>query len=181
MTPELFKPIPGFEAFYVISSYGRVFSLNYRRTGQMKELAQSSLFDKRRASESRYRRAKLWHITPKSPTAIHRLVALAFIPNPLGLREVNHIDGDKANNHVENLEWVDCSRNQKHAAEMGLHVYPKGSAHHEAILTEDQVRSIKARLLAPYRGLQKDLAAQYGVSKYCIHDIRRGKSWRHIS
>lgn len=53
--------------------------------------------------------------------AVHRLVSLGFIPNPLGLKEVNHIDGDKANNRSENLEWCTRSQNMKHAYRIGLH------------------------------------------------------------
>jgi hypothetical protein len=53
--------------------------------------------------------------------SVHRLVAVAFIPNPEHLREVNHIDGNKANNNVENLEWVTRSQNMKHAYANGLH------------------------------------------------------------
>ena len=51
----------------------------------------------------------------------HRLVALTFLPNPLDLREVNHIDGNKKNNHIENLEWVSTKENVNHAFKIGLH------------------------------------------------------------
>ena len=54
-------------------------------------------------------------------TTVHRLVAEAFIPNPLGLEEVNHIDSVRDNNNVNNLEWVSHSSNMKHACEVGKH------------------------------------------------------------
>lgn len=56
-----------------------------------------------------------------SSLSIHRLVALAFIPNPKGFGEINHIDGDKLNNDASNLEWCSRSHNMKHAYAAGLH------------------------------------------------------------
>jgi len=182
MSDPIVRPVPGFEPFYAVSEDGRVFSLNYRRTGKMVELAQASLHDLRRTSETFYRRVKAYHINPKTPTPVHRLVALAWVPNPFGLPQVNHIDGDKGNNHASNLEWVDNSRNQKHAHKHGLHAYPKGEDHHMAILTEDQVREIRAELQADgSRGQGLALAHRYGVSASCISDIRRGRAWGHVA
>lgn len=51
---------------------------------------------------------------------VHRVVATAFVPNPLGLREVNHINGDKTDNRAENLEWVTSKANHTHAVSIGL-------------------------------------------------------------
>lgn len=179
---EEIRPVPGFESMYLVSSHGRVFSLNYRMTGKVHELAQSSLYDKRRSSESMYRRAKMFAIHPKTPTAIHRIVALAFVPNPNGYREVNHIDGNKANNHAENLEWVSASGNQRHAFSNGLHIPKMGEDHGMAILTEDQVVEIKERVeKSPYHGQLADLGREYGVSIHCIFDIKHGRSWRHVA
>lgn len=57
-------------------------------------------------------------------TSIHQLVAEAFIPNPNGLTEINHIDTNKQNNHVSNLEWTDHSGNMKHAYAHGINREP---------------------------------------------------------
>jgi hypothetical protein len=66
------------------------------------------------------------YVQVRKARAIHRLVALAFIPNPERKPDVNHIDGNKANYSIENLEWVNDSENQKHAFRIGLKKALKG-------------------------------------------------------
>lgn len=61
---------------------------------------------------------------------VHRIVALAFIPNPLNKEQVNHIDGNKINNNVSNLEWVTNAENHKHKCENGLNIVCKGKEHY---------------------------------------------------
>lgn len=178
---EEIRPVPGYESMYLVTSFGRVFSLNYRNTGKTHELAQSSLHDKRRTG-SMYRRAKMSAINKNTPTATHRIVALAFLPNPNGHHEVNHIDGNKANNHASNLEWVSASENQRHAFAEGLHIPKMGEEHGMAILTEEQVLEIRAELeRTTYRGQLVDLGRKYGVSLHCIFDIKHNRSWRHVA
>lgn len=67
-----------------------------------------------------YARVELWQNGSGKKYLVHRLLAEAFIPNPEGKPQVNHIDGDKANNALENLEWVTQSENQLHAYRAGL-------------------------------------------------------------
>jgi hypothetical protein len=180
---EIIRPVPGYEAHYSASTHGRVFSNNYRRTGKMKELAISFLNDKRRSSTTRYVRAKMYFINKNVPTAVHRVIALTFVENPMNLKQVNHKDGDKSNNHASNLEWCTNSQNQSHAFVAGLHTYNKGEDHHNVILTEAQAQEIKNIFKNGnfYKGQLDYLARIYQVSKHCIFDIKRGKSWKHLS
>lgn len=67
-----------------------------------------------------YPTVSLWKNNKGSSKTIHRLVALTYLPNPSNLPEVNHIDGNKLNNRVDNLEWVTSSGNTQHAYDTGL-------------------------------------------------------------
>ena len=97
---EIWKDIEGYEGFYQVSNYGRVKSLNYNRTGKAKELKQSINLG--------YKYVILYKDNKRKKFLVHRLVAQAFVPNPNEYLEVNHIDENKANNCVWNLEW--CTR-----------------------------------------------------------------------
>jgi hypothetical protein len=166
------RPIPGFEGQYAASADGRVFSMNYRgMAGRVRELAQA------RHPEG-YMRVKAAGIRKGSPTPVHRLVALAFHPNPGGLPQVNHINGNKSDNRAENLEWVTNARNQQHAHEIGIKVAKQGVEHHAAVINEAIAAEVKRALR---RGdTTREIVGALGVSKYIVHDIRRQKTWRHV-
>ena len=108
---------------------------------------------------------------------IHRLVAVAFIPNPDDKPYVNHIDGDKLNNHLDNLEWVTPSENMIHACRVlqkGL-----GSSNGNSELTEKQVVKICELLQGGYRNNQ--IAEYVQVYDYHVAQIRKQLTWKHIS
>lgn len=79
---------------------------------------------------SRYETVMLSEKGKYKPVLVHRLIAIAFIPNPENKPQVNHIDGNKLNNHIDNLEWCTNSENQKHAYKSGLQKTKKGSDSH---------------------------------------------------
>ena len=105
---ELWKSTEGYEGLYEISNLGNVRSI--RRNKVMKP--GSHRFG--------YRYVILCKEGSNKSVLVHRLVANAFIPRIPGKEDVNHIDGDKSNNCVENLEWVSKSENMKHAYQSGL-------------------------------------------------------------
>lgn len=107
MKTEEWRDVKGYEGSYQVSSEGRVFSLKSGR-----EL---------NAGDSMgYPNVNLLKGGKQRSCKVHRLVAEAFIPNPLGMRTVNHIDGVKTNNAIENLEWATYSGNNNHAYKYGL-------------------------------------------------------------
>lgn len=107
---------------------------------------------------------------------VHRLVAECFLPNPNGLKEVNHIDGNKRNNDVSNLEWCTGLENKGHAVKNGL--TPKGERNHAHKLTEEQVNTIRAEYVYGSRDKnQRALARKYNVSQTTIRYILNGRNW----
>jgi hypothetical protein len=101
---------------------------------------------------------------------LHRLVALAFIPNPNNLPEVNHKDGNKENCYDWNLEWVTTEINIRHGFQHNL--YPTGEAHHRATLTDAQVQEIRIAYVPRHKQYgQAALARKYNVSQGAIFHI----------
>jgi len=171
----LIKPLPGYEKEYGVSPDGKVYSFNYRGSiGKIKELHQSSLFDKRRKNTTMYKRTKI----RSNVIAIHRLVAITFIPNPNKYPEVNHKDGIKHNNNVNNLEWCTTKQNNKHAVVNGLDLHCKGSDHGCAKKKKKIAIKIKQMINSGIACI--DIANNLNVSKHIVYDIRRNKTWRHV-
>lgn len=108
---------------------------------------------------------------------VNRVVALALLPNPHNHPDVNHIDGNKENNHPSNLEWSSRSANEKHAFRTGLKA-TRGSQNSNAKLTATEVVDIRTRALAGSR--IGDLAKEFGVSYATIKSILDGKTWTHL-
>ena len=104
---------------------------------------------------------------------VHRLIAETFIPNPLNLPQVNHINGDKTDCAVSNLEWSSAKDNTNHADNTGLRNI-KGESHGMAKLSEAQVLEIRA---LQDKMLGTEIAKLYGVGKDCIYHIFRNTSW----
>jgi len=163
------KDIPGYEGLYQINPQGQIRSI--KRQGS------KGLIKKTPLSHKGYCGIRLHKDGVGRSYIVHRLIAQAFIPNPYNLPQVNHKDGNKTNNHVNNLEWVDQSGNMKHAYSNGLKVAPSGIKNGRAKLTEVQVINIRhCKGAATHR----ELANIFGVSKYLIHAIHARKLWTNI-
>lgn len=117
MTEEIWKDIKGYEGLYQVSNLGRVKSLaKCDRLGRYHEECIKSQVN----NGNGYLIVNLKHEGVQRIITVHRLVAEAFIPNVKNKRCINHIDGNKRNNSVENLEWVTHKENMQHAVKFGL-------------------------------------------------------------
>lgn len=116
---EIWKDIEGYEGLYQISNMGKVKSLSRKMNKYTTRLLKLTKDKKGYTICSLYNKGLKTH-------KVHRLVAKAFIPNPNNYPMINHIDGNKQNNNLNNLEWCDNSYNQLHAIRNGLKVYKIG-------------------------------------------------------
>jgi hypothetical protein len=122
---EIWKDISGYEGFYKVSNMGRVKSLSriVNNNGGIKVIRETIL--KTSSKNNWYHYVKLSINNVGKVYRVHRLVAETFIPNPENKRTVNHIDGNKENNLITNLEWNTHSENLQHAYDTGLQVRKK--------------------------------------------------------
>jgi len=169
---EQWRPVPGFER-YAVSSLGRFRNVT---TGKLLTLAphpNGYLGMALRANGAKVA-TKKW---------AHRWVALAFISNPEGLPQVNHIDHQRTNNVVENLEWTTRAQNYQHSHERSL---SRSNGKVRSKLTPDDVAAIYAakpkKWKSPGNGaIAADLATKYGVNFHLIGKIWRGERRVHDS
>lgn len=151
---EIWKPIKKYEGLYSASNNGRIKSLNYKNKNIEKPLNPTK-------QSCGYLKVELYKHGKSKVYYVHRLVAETFIQNPNNLPQVNHKDGNKQNNNIDNLEWVTPSQNQIHAVKNGLHApsYFKGKFSSES-LNSKQV-------------LQYDLEGNFIKLWHCRADVAR--------
>jgi hypothetical protein len=156
---EIFKLIYGHED-YQIGNLGNVKSNKRKKESLLKPMIRNG-----------YLRIDLNNKT----FTIHRLVAEAFIPNPDNKSQVNHINGIKTDNRVENLEWVTQSENIRHAIKIGIKKPSLGENNGASKLKVNQILEIRNSCLS-----SRKLALIYGVDKSIILDVKNKKTWKHV-
>lgn len=158
-----FKPCFYFPSRYLVSDCGKVYSMR-----SMKIL-------KTHFCKQGYEKITLSLEKNRKSCKVHRLVLLSHRGEDEKRWEVNHIDGDKKNNKLLNLEWVTAYENTRHAVNKGLH-NNVGENNGFAKFREEEIREMKYNLNTP----MEELCSRYGVSKPYIYAIRRGERWKHV-
>lgn len=177
---EVWRDVRGHEGLYEVSSHGRVRSFERRGVYAGRYRPTMMVFpaiDMRICTtRNGYKYVALKK--PNGPSikySLHRLVMAAHVGDPPeGRGQVNHIDGDKANNHLENLEYCSAQENLLHLTRcLGR---KRGGSGAKSKLTEAQAISVlrDGRIL-------REIAAEYGVSIQAIHHIKSGRNWAHLS
>lgn len=164
---ELWKDVVDYEGLYEVSNYGRV--KNKKRDRLLSP----------HSDRAGYIKVGLYKDGKQKGQFVHRLVAMAFIDNPEEKSDVNHIDGDKSNNHVENLEWNTRSENLTHAYENRLLIPLEGEDNGNAKLSEEQVIAIKETVESGVS--QSQIARILGVSQPTISYIVNGINWKSLA
>lgn len=167
MEKEIWKDIEGYEGIYKISTMGRVMSLKFNREKIMKNALMNGREFTSLLKNGKYTRPY-----------ISRLVAMAFIPNPEQKEQVNHINGIKTDNRLENLEWSTRSENINHGIKNNLIKHERGEKHSRSILTEQQVLIIRGKRTQGEK--LTSIAKEFNVSIGCIQGIISKKTWSHI-
>lgn len=166
---EIWKSVVGYEGLYKISNLGNGISIKRHGT--------NGGFLKKYTHKKGYIVYVLTKNSHKKSFFAHRLVATAFIKNSLQKKEINHIDGNKKNNNVRNLEWVSRLENMQHAKNNGLIPLPKNCQDHpNSKLNNKQVFTIK-KLLLENKLNQRQIADLFCVNKSVISLIHTKKSW----
>ncbi len=155
---------------YGVSPDGRIWTK--RKRGKGKGLEHDHWTEKTQRQDNKTGYMVVWLATVNGPICVHVLVALAFLGEIPAGYHVNHKDGVKSNNTVENLEIVTRIQNLQHAWNTGLITVSKPK------LTADQVLEIRKRVAAGEP--QKQVAVDFGIDPSGVSDIHLRRTWKHI-
>jgi len=182
---EIWKEIEGWEGLYGISNLGRVKSYDRivntkdRSGGSTTRTVPGRILKHMPTGAKEYPCVELVvdNKNRRKRTCVHRIMAIAFLPNPRGLNEINHKDGNPKNYDLSNLEWCTHQENMIHAVKTGLLLNRHAPGNKFAAkLSSAQVREIREHLTT---GLtHKKIAEKYGVSKGAIGFINRRETWK---
>ena len=170
------KIIIGFNN-YSINEYGVIKSLSrVLFNGKINYISKEKIL-KNRIDRYGYEYISLRKDKKEYKFRIHRLVAMMYLDNFSNKLTVNHIDGNKRNNHYSNLECISLGDNIKHAKNNNLHAY--GIKQHNSKLNDILIREIRDKYI-PRIVTIKQLSNIYSVSEQVIFDVIHKNTWKHV-
>lgn len=176
---EVWKPVNGYEWYYEVSNLGRIRSLDritVFKDGRTRKFY-GKILEANTVNNSGYATISL-HENGKSKTIlIHRIVAEAFIDNPLECKEINHIDQDKLNNSVDNLEWCTHKENVNHGDEI-----ERGAKKQRKIFVQKDMSGNVVKVWSGFKKMQRETGFQRkSVYDCCIgkRDSYKGFRWEY--
>jgi len=176
---EEWKDIPNWEGRYQASNLGRIKSFYTYKNHRIYKNSVKKRIMMQFFNNKKYLNCHLSNTHKSKFVKVHRLVAKAFIQNPENKPEVNHKDGVKWNNVLDNLEWSTTAENVQHSYDTGLNQGRKGEKHHLSKLTEKQVLEIRQK--HKFRiYTSKMLSIEYNISNSTVKRILRRELWTHI-
>lgn len=175
---ETWKPVNNFEGCYEVSNLGRVRSveriITYSdgRAYKYEQRILNQTLNKKRG----YFYVKLSKNMKTKNVQVHRVVAETFLQNKNNKNVVNHIDGNKQNNKVSNLEWISSKENSEHAVKKGL--TKSGHLSHRARFSKEEVLEMRRKYTSGVR--QTDIAKEYGTDDSTMFAILKLKTYKNI-
>lgn len=164
---EEWRDIEGYEGFYRVSNFGRIFSIR------------SNKYLKPDKTKFGHLRVTLKVNSISARFSVHRLVAYAFLTKINGKNQINHKNNIPYDNHVNNLEWCTPKENIQHASRQGRLRDGVGSKNTMACITESDVINIR-QLAATKKYKQKEIANMFNLDEKHISLIVLRKRWKHI-
>jgi hypothetical protein len=170
---EIWKDVIEYEGYYQISNLGNV-----------KGLKRNKIKSPTLNSWGYYIVSLTKPDTKLKSVLVHRLVAIAFINNLENKEQVNHIDGNKTNNCVINLEWCNQSENMQHAFKLGLNVNSHGEKHNRSVITDEiYLKCVELREQGlTYAKIAEYVSKEYNIKigRTSINAALLGQTWSHI-
>ncbi len=173
---EVWKDVEEYEGIYQISNLGRVKSLERTVKGYISLTNLPERILKQNPDTRGYLMVRLYKNGIAKTKKVHRLVAKSFIPNSKNLATINHINGIKHDNRVENLEWMTYKENSIHAYKTGLNKSVLSNNGRSKLKETDVLEIMK--LKSSYS--QRKIAKMFSISRSVVKSIHDGKTWTRL-
>lgn len=166
---QIWKDIEGYKGHYQISNYGNVRSLK------------KDAFLMKGGYLKGYKIISLWKNGTGKMFRVHRLVEAAFIPNPDNKPCIDHIDGDRANNHADNLRWVTVKENQNNPITKSKWIGKKAKPHHEKAVEQIKNGIVVNVFVSIQEAARKGNFSATAICKVCKGkgNLHKGYKWRY--